>query len=288
MEIKQTGANFPELVAIMQRLLAPDGCPWDREQTLDSLKPYAIEEAFEVIEAIEKGDVPEHCEELGDLLFQIVFQAELRAREGRFGIEDVVAAIARKMVHRHPHVFGDLTVSGSAEVLKNWDTWKAIEHAKKGKVRGTLDGIPAALPALLQAQRVGEKAAGVGFDWPDVQGVRDKVTEELGELDEAMASGDRQAIEEELGDLLFTLTRLGSKLGVPPEDALRACIRRFRTRFASMEARAGESGRALKGMSLDEMDALWREAKAALRDRERGNPPPPATPETPSETSGDR
>lgn len=284
MEIKQTGANFPELVAIMQRLLQPDGCPWDREQTLDSLKPYAIEEAFEVIEAIEAGDVPEHCEELGDLLFQIVFQAELRAREGRFGIEDVVSAIARKMVHRHPHVFGDLAVSGSAEVLANWDRWKAAEHAKKGKVRGTLDGIPAAMPALLQAQRVGDKAAGVGFDWPDVQGARDKVTEELGELDEAMARGDKDAITEELGDLLFTLTRLGSKLGVPPEDALRACIRRFRARFASMEARAAGEGRALEGMTLDEMDALWREAKAALRAQDRGNLSPPA----PSETSGDR
>ena len=284
MSITQTGANFPELVAIMQRLLAPDGCPWDREQTLDSLKPYAIEEAFEVIEAIEKGDAPEHCEELGDLLFQVVFQAELRAREGAFGIEDVVAAIARKMVHRHPHVFGDLSVSGSAEVLANWDKWKAAEHAKKGKVRGTLDGIPVAMPALLQAQRVGEKAAGVGFDWPDVQGVRDKVTEELGELDEAMAGGDKAAIEEELGDLLFTLTRLGSKLGVPPEDALRSCIRRFRTRFASMESRATGEGRALKEMTLDEMDALWREAKAALRERERGD----LSASTPPETSGDR
>jgi MazG family protein len=176
----------------------------------------------------------------------------------------VVAAIASKMVRRHPHVFGDLKVSGSSEVLANWGKLKAAEHAEKGKKRGTLDGVPTALPALLQAQRLGEKAAGVGFDWPDVAGVREKVTEELGELDEAIARGDRAAIEEELGDLLFTLTRLGGKLGVGPEESLRTCMQRFRARFDEMERRATAAGRALDGMTLEEMDALWRQAKAVL------------------------
>ena len=268
MSIHQTGQNFGELVAIMQKLLAPDGCPWDREQSLDTLRSYLIEESYEVLDALEKNDVPEHCEELGDLLFQIVFQAELRAVEGKFGIEDVIAAIARKMVRRHPHVFGDLKVSGSSEVLANWGKLKAEEHAEKGKKRRTLEGIPGQLPALLQAQRIGEKAADVGFDWPDVKGVRDKLDEELRELDEAMAQKDAAAIGEELGDVLFTLTRLGSKLGAPPEDALRACIRRFRARFEEMEDRAAEGGKVIKGMSLEEMDGLWRDAKKALRKSE--------------------
>ena len=264
--IRQSGANLVELTTIMQRLLAPDGCPWDREQTLATLQPYLIEEAYEVLDAMEKNDAREHCEELGDLLFQIVFQSALREAAGEFGIEDVIAAIGRKMVRRHPHVFGDFKVTGSADVLANWSKWKAEEHAEQGKKRGTLDGVPDAVPALLQAQRIGEKAAETGFDWPDTKGVRDKVDEELAELDEAMASGDAVAIGEELGDVLFTLTRLGSKLGVGPEEALRACIRRFRARFTTMEASAAAEGQALKNMSLEDMDKLWRAAKAALKD----------------------
>ena len=246
----------------MERLLAPDGCPWDREQTLTTLKPFLLEEAHEVLEAIEADDPAEHCEELGDLLFQIVFQAALRAREGAFGLDDVVAAIARKMVRRHPHVFGDLKVSGSDEVLANWGKLKAAEHAEQGKRRGTLDGVPRALPSLLRAQRIGEKAANVGFDWPDLAGVRAKVDEELGELDEAVASGDAQAIGEELGDLLFVLTRFASWCKVDAEGALSACITRFRGRFDDMESSAASDGKVLKEMSLDEMDALWRRAKA--------------------------
>ncbi|MSP62421.1 MAG: nucleoside triphosphate pyrophosphohydrolase [Myxococcales bacterium] len=256
--IHQSGANFGELVAIMQRLLSKDGCPWDREQSLQTLKPFLIEEAHEVLEAIDAQDPEGHREELGDLLFQIVFQSELRAAEGAFGIEDVVAAIARKMVRRHPHVFGDLKVSGSEEVLANWGKLKAEEHAEQGKRRATLDGVPQALPSLLRAQRIGEKAAAVGFDWPDLAGVRAKVTEELGELDEAIASGDAAAIGEELGDLLFVLTRIASWCKVDAEGALAACIRRFRGRFEDMESRAG---RPLPELSLAEMDLLWRDAK---------------------------
>lgn len=259
-----TGASLVELVDVMRRLLAPDGCPWDRDQTLASIRPYLVEETYEVLEAMEEGTPADHREELGDLLFQIVFQAALREAEGAFDIDDVVRAVAHKMIRRHPHVFGDLKVSGSSEVLAKWDQWKAEEHAEQGKRRGTLDGIPKALPALLQAQRLGEKAAKVGFDWPDVGGVREKLDEELGELDAALAQGDARAIGEELGDVLFTLTRLASKLGVDSEDALRACMGRFRARFEVMEARAEGEGRALPTLTLDELDALWRAAKREL------------------------
>ena len=261
--LPQTGKNFHELVALMQRLLAPDGCPWDREQTLTTLKPFLIEEAHEVLEALEGGDPKDHCEELGDLLFQIVFQAELRAREGAFGIEDVVAEVVAKMTRRHPHVFGDLKVDGSAEVLRNWSKLKAAEKADAPPAarRGLLDGVPRALPALLRAQRIGEKAAQVGFDWPDLAGVRAKIAEELNELDEAVRSGDSAAIGEELGDLLFVLTRLASWTKVDAEEALSACIGRFRRRFEDMEARAP---RPLSELSLEEQDLLWRDAKRRL------------------------
>ncbi len=263
MAMVQRGDNFGELVSIMQRLLQPDGCPWDREQTFETLKPFLIEESYEVLEAIEANDVPEHCEELGDLLFQIVFQAELRAREGSFGINDVVSAIARKMIRRHPHVFADATVKDSTEVLANWGKLKADEHKEKGKVRRTLDGVPTALPALLRAQRIGEKAAAVGFDWPDVKGVRDKVTEELAELDEAMVGGKKEEITHELGDLLFALSRLAAKLDIVPEDALRSALGRFQGRFEAMEDIVITEGKQIKGQSLAELDALWNRVKQA-------------------------
>jgi MazG family protein len=247
----------------MNRLLAPDGCPWDREQTLASLKPYLLEEAHEVLEALESGDAQHHREELGDLLFQIVFQSALREREGAFDIDQVCTALVDKMKRRHPHVFGDLTVKDSGEVLANWGAIKAAEKKAAGKTekRGTLDGIPQGLPALLRAQRLGEKAASVGFDWPDLDGVRDKLKEELGELDEALHDGEPAAIVHELGDVLFTLTRLCSKLGHPPEDVLRAANARFVRRFSTMEAAAEADGHPLKGLSLDQMNAYWDRAK---------------------------
>jgi MazG family protein len=257
----------------MNRLLAPDGCPWDREQTLETLRPYLIEEAYEVLEALDHGDVPGHCEELGDVLFQIVFQAALRAREGAFGIDDVCAAIEDKMKSRHPHVFGDLQVKDSAEVLQNWNRLKAAEKARAGVTRRTLDGVPVALPSLLRAQRLGEKAAGVGFDWPSVAGVRDKLNEEIAELDVAVAAQNQAAIEHELGDVLFTLTRLAAKLGVSPEDALRGAISRFCARFNAMEDRvAGQpdkvsstpTSRSLKDLTLDEMNVHWEAVKREL------------------------
>ena len=179
------GETLPDLVSVMQRLLAPDGCPWDREQTLDTLKSYLLEETYEVLEAIESGTAEEHCEELGDLLMQIVFQAELRRAEGKFTIDDVVRSIVDKLRRRHPHVFGDAKLETSAQVLAQWNQLK-----EKEKPRRTLDGVPVALPALARAARLGERAAAVGFDWPDVTGARDKLGEELRELDVAMTEGN--------------------------------------------------------------------------------------------------
>lgn len=267
--LAQKGGRLRDLVEIMNRLLAPDGCPWDREQTLESLRPYLIEESYEVLEALDHNDPDAHRDELGDVLFQIVFQSALRAREGRFGIDDVCLSVARKMTVRHPHVFGDTQVGGSADVVRNWGEIKAQELAKAGKKRRTLDGVPAAMPSLLRAQRLGEKAAGVGFDWPDVQGVRDKLDEELAELDAAMAEAahdrpeTRAAVEHELGDVLFTLTRLAAKLGFSPEDALRSAIARFTGRFNAMEDRIEGAGRSVRDLSLDEMNEHWEAVKKA-------------------------
>lgn len=271
MAIVQRGANFGELVAIMQKLLAPDGCPWDREQTLATLKPFLVEEAYEVLEALDENDASEHCSELGDLLFQIIFQAELRARSNQFGIEDVVAAICAKLIRRHPHVFGDAQVKDSEEVLKNWGKLKEKEHAEKGVVRRTLDGVPAALPALLRAQRIGEKAAAVGFDWPDWKGVREKIDEELREIDEAVARGDQKHIEHEIGDLLLAASRLAAKVNVAPEDALRNAVRRFQSRFEAMEARVNAAGAEVKNTPLEELDRIWNQVKRDERERTPGS-----------------
>ncbi len=261
MTMVQHGQNFGELVSLMQRLLAPDGCPWDREQTLGTLKPFLLEEAYEVLEALDDNDAAEHCAELGDLLFQIVFQAELRAAEGKFGIDDVVAGIHQKMVRRHPHIFADVKVKDSGEVLANWDKIKAVERAEKGKQRRALDGVPHDLPALLRAQRIGEKAAAVGFDWPDVPGVRAKIDEELREIDQAIAGGVQDEIFAEVGDLLLAVSRYAAKLNVAPEDALRAATKRFQTRFEAVEERVVAAGGEVKTSSLEELYRLWNEVK---------------------------
>src|SRR5829696_9145734 len=186
---KQTGAEVSKLVGLMQRLLAPGGCPWDREQTLATLVPYLVEETYEVVDALASGNVADHREELGDLLLQVIFQSELRHTEGAFGIDDVARGIVEKLVRRHPHVFGEVKAQNSEEALASWAKLKGEEKAKQGK-KGALDGIPRSAPALLRASRAGEKAGAVGFDWPDASGPRKKVDEELGELDRALASGD--------------------------------------------------------------------------------------------------
>jgi MazG family protein len=256
-----------KLVGLMQRLLAPGGCPWDREQTLATLVPYLVEETYEVVDAVAAGSADDHREELGDLLLQIVFQAELREAEGAFGIDDVARAIVAKLIRRHPHVFGDEVAASSESVLANWAKLKASEKAEKGK-HGALDGIPRSAPALLRATRAGEKAGAVGFDWPDAEGPRRKVDEELAELDQACAEKDRAAMERELGDTLFALVNLGRKLGLDPETALRAATDRFARRFGHLEAALAKEGRAVGDASPEEQDRLWHEAKKALRSSE--------------------
>jgi tetrapyrrole methylase family protein/MazG family protein/ATP diphosphatase len=259
MSREQRGERLPELVAIMQKLLAPDGCPWDREQTLLSLRPYVVEEAHEVVDAIDRDDMGDLREELGDLLLQIVFQSELAS--AHFGIDDVIGAICDKLVRRHPHVFGDVRADTADEVREHWEALKAKEKAG----RGVLDGVPAAMPALLRALRVGEKAAHLGLDWPDAEGPRDKLDEEVSELDEAIEHGDRDGIEAELGDVLFTVVSIARKHGVDPEAALRRTIDAFSGRVRYIEAEAQRRQIDTAKLEPSELDALWKQAKEALR-----------------------
>ena len=250
------------LLEIMDKLRDPGGCPWDREQTLRSLTPYLLEEAHEVIEAIEAGDVAHHKEELGDLLFQVVFQARIAREEGKFDFADVCDAIAEKLTRRHPHVFGDVEVSGSREVVKNWERIKADERKQKGQEpRSAIGGVPVSLPALVRAERLTEKAGAVGFDWPDARSVLAKVQEELEELEQAMEAGAPAQMEHELGDLLFAAANLGRWVKVHPEEALRGTLRRFESRFHHVERELAAHGKSPRDSTLAEMDALWNEAK---------------------------
>jgi len=271
------GASLARLVEIMDRLLAPDGCPWDREQTLESLRPFLVEETYEVLDAIDRGDPDHHCEELGDLLMQVVFHAALRRAEGAFAIDDVVAGICDKLVRRHPHVFADADAADSAAVLAQWDRIKAAEKAEKAaraEAAGaapagphrTLDGVPVGLPALARAQALGRKAGKVGFDWPGPDGSLAKVREEVEEIAEAAGAGDAAAAHHEVGDLLFAVVNLARKLDVDAETALRDASGRFRRRFEYIEDRLAERGREPRGSNLEEMDALWDDAKRALRE----------------------
>lgn len=248
---------FAELVEIIRRLRAPGGCPWDREQTHETLKPFLIEESYELLDAVDRKSDDEMREELGDVLLQILLHAQIGAERGAFDIAAVVAGLSRKLVHRHPHVFGETAVSGAGEVLVNWEKIKKGEKAG----RGLFDGLPRSLPALQKAARMGEKAGRVGFDWPDAAGVRDKVAEELREVDEAIAAGDPGQVEDELGDLLFAVAQWARHLGHLPEEALRKGCGTFATRFAAMEALVRASGRELGALSPDELEGAWREAK---------------------------
>jgi len=252
---------FDELVQIMARLRAPGGCPWDREQTHRSIRKYVIEEAYEVAEAIDRDDPGELCGELGDLLLQVVFHAEMARESGRFTIEDVCRAVVEKMRRRHPHVFGDVTVTDSAEVVRNWEAIKALE---RGTGASAIDGVPRALPALQRAERIGEKAARVGFDWPDASSVLAKVDEERGELGEALAAGESARIEAELGDLLLATANLARKLGIEPESALASAVDRFESRFRSLEGSARAEGHQLSALSAPDLDRRWEQAKRAV------------------------
>ena len=265
------GNELERLIGIMARLRAEGGCPWDREQDLRSLRPYLVEETFEVLDEMDRvgygGAWRPFCEELGDLLFQIVFHAQLAAELGEFGMADVCRAISDKIVSRHPHVFGERAGSeaglGAEQVLDNWAKLKAAEKKRKtGSEGSVLDGVPTAAPALLRAERLTEKASRIGFDWPDIAGVRGKLDEELRELDEAIASGDRDALEHELGDVLFSVANLARFIRTPAEDALRMAIRRFTTRFHHVEAGLRSDGAAFGEATLEQMERHWQAAKA--------------------------
>jgi MazG family protein len=253
------GDSFSSLVEVMERLLGPDGCPWDREQSFASLKSYLLEEAHEVLEAIDAGDAPHHREELGDLLFQVVFQAALARTQRGFDVDDVVASIRDKLIRRHPHIFGDVRIGSAAEQVRVWEKIKAEERAEKGERGGALDGVPRALPALQRAWRLGEKAGAVGFDWTSADAVLDKVREELFELNDAR---DRSESIREMGDLLFALSQLARHLGFDPEDALRLANARFCKRFEHVEDRLRGQGTSPREAGLERMEALWQEAKA--------------------------
>lgn len=249
---------FDELVGVMARLRRKDGCPWDREQSHESLKPYIIEETYEVLDAIDRKDDDELREELGDVLLQIVFHAQIAAEQSRFTMDDVAAAIVEKLKRRHPHVFGNVEVEDSREVLRNWEEIKKEE----GK-DSVLDGVPDGLPALLKAQRVQEKVRRVGFDWESIGGTFDKVREEIGELEKAVKDGDQAGIEDEFGDILFSLVNVARFLDINAEESLRQTTKKFSHRFRYIENRIEEKGeRPIEEYSLEELDALWNEAKS--------------------------
>ena len=305
---KKIGKAFESLVALQARLRAPNGCPWDREQTHDSLRTYLVEETYEVLDALDSGDPRKFADELGDLLLQIVFHSELAAEAGKFDIADVIEQIYTKMVRRHPHVFGSVRADTSAEVLKNWEQLKSEERASEQRTeqRSTiaqpagnkdahtaakaakasiLDAVPRSLPALLEAHQLTRRAANVGFDWPEVNGIFEKLTEEAGELKQLLPPGEsgsqgaksprRAEIEEEVGDLLFVGVNLARFLGFDAEIALKRANRKFAGRFREMERIAASRGQALSGLSAAELDSLWNEVKggdARKRAGKQGGP----------------
>ena len=247
----------------MATLRSPGGCPWDLEQDHHTLKKYLIEEAYEVLDAIDQGDDEALIEELGDVLLQVVFHSQIASETGRFGIDDVIQAITEKLIRRHPHVFGGAEAPDAHTVLQNWEKLKAAERDKKGRdgPPSLLDGIPRHLPALMRATDVQKRAAKVGFEWEDAAGAHEKVAEELREVAEARASGDRRRLEEEWGDLFFALVNAARYDRVDPEEVLRQATRKFESRFRFIEAQAARQQKSLDKMSLAEMDALWDEAK---------------------------
>ena len=255
--------GFDGLLEIMERLRAPGGCPWDAEQTLESLRRYILEEANELAEAIGEGDARDICEESGDLLLQVVFVATIAAEKGLFGIQDVCRAICDKLVYRHPHVFANVAVRGASDVSRNWEMIKAGERKEREADDSAMAGIPRGLPALLRALRISERAAKKGFDWKfgDVDSVRAKVLEESDELRAEIAASNADAIREEFGDLLFAMANLARHLEIDPESALQKANGKFISRFRQMEALASEQNAVMENMPLDELEALWQSAK---------------------------
>jgi len=253
------------LLGIMARLRDPEhGCPWDREQTWGSIVPHTIEEAYEIAEAVERGDVDQVRDELGDLLFQVVFQSRIAQEQGLFRFDDVADAISNKLERRHPHVFGDATIGSAAEQTAAWEEHKAAERRAKGGAAGALDGVTLGLPALVRAAKLGRRAAQVGFDWPGAAGVLEKVREEIEELQRALATGDSAHVREELGDLLFSVAQLSRHLDVDPEAALRDAGGKFERRFRRIEAFLAEEDRTAADASMAELEALWARAKREI------------------------
>jgi tetrapyrrole methylase family protein/MazG family protein len=252
--------NFPELVELMAKLRGPEGCPWDRKQTPDSLKPFLIEECYEVVDALDEKSPDKIREELGDLLFQIIFHARIAEENHEFTIQDVISTNVEKMIRRHPHVFGDARLSTDKEVLANWEEIKKREKGYEER-KSVLEGIPRHLPSLLRAHSLQERAARVGFDWSKIDEALPKLDEEIAEFKDSLKKKDAAGIEEELGDLFFMLVNISRFLDVNPEEALRKTIGKFIHRFRHIEEHAANAGKSLQEMTLDEMEKLWQESK---------------------------
>jgi len=257
-----TGSRFQRLVEIMARLRAPGGCPWDREQTIDSIKKYTLEETYEVLDAIDRRDWTDLRDELGDFLLQAVFFAQMASEEKHFTISDSLDAINEKLVRRHPHIFSDETAATGDDVKKRWDEIKAEERRQKPQTpQGLLDTVPRALPALVEAQQITSRAAAAGFDWSNAEQVLEKLDEEVAEFNEARMKGTKDQIEDELGDLLFVLVNLARFVKVDPEQALRRTNAKFRHRFGHVERRLAAQGKQVSGTPIDDLEVLWQEAK---------------------------
>ena len=254
------GKDFEKLVDIMARLRGPDGCPWDREQTHESIKGNLIEETYEAVDAIDSGDTDELRAELGDVLMQIVFHAQMAREHGDFDIRDVINGISDKLIRRHPHVFADTTVECADEVVAQWEQIKSGEKGFEHRT-SIVDGVPRTLPALSRAMEISKRAAKAGFEWPDLSAVIDKLDEEVRELKHELKEGNRERAAEEIGDLLFTIVNVARWVKVDPEDALRAMTKRFATRFRRIEEAARETGRPIEAMTIHEMDQVWDQAK---------------------------
>ena len=251
-------AGFARLVEIMARLRSPEGCPWDREQTFDTIKPYLLEETYEVMDAIDARDWDGLADELGDLLLQVVFFSQMAKEAGHFDVTDAIEAINRKLIRRHPHVFGEAQAKTAEDVLRQWDEIKATE---KVKPKGLLTGVPRSLPALMEAKQIAGRAAGAGFDWSNVDQVLEKLNEELLELDAARKTGSPEELQDEIGDLLFVIVNIARFLKVDPEQALRGTNSKFRRRFDFVEKGLEARGKSLKESTIEEMESLWQEAK---------------------------
>src|SRR5262245_31362717 len=261
------GAQFERLLEIMRRLREPGGCPWDREQTRVSLKPFLVEEAYEVLEAIESADASALQEELGDLLFQVVFHAQIASECGEFDMATVLGRLADKMVSRHPHVFGEASVGSPGEALAQWESIKQREAHQAGRKRSVIDGVPRSLPSLLRAQRMTSKASRVNFDWPDARAAWSKVEEECREAAAALDADDRGRLQDELGDVLFSIVNVARLASIDAEEALQGAIDKFRRRFIGMEKNLSAQGKTVGNVSQAELERSWEAVKAQERDR---------------------